>query len=667
MELPEDDEEGEAVVRDQTEAIVDAVKELVRRGAGRRPGLPARRAGDPRHRRRARRDLPRDGSRSCRSTRGSPPPSSTGSSQLAPRRTPRRARHQRRRDLADRARHPVRRRHRRRADLALLRAHQGAAAARSSRSARPRPTSARAAAAASRPASRSGSTPRRTSTARPEFTDPEILRTNLASVILQMTSLGLGDIAPVPVRRAARPAQRHRRRAAARGARRAGLDGRPHGRRRLTKVGRAAGRLPIDPRLARMILEAERLGCVREVLVIAAALSLQDPRERPAEQRPGRPAARAVQGRGLATSSPGSTSGATSRSSSASCRRSAFRRMCKREYLNYLRVREWQDFESQLRQVCKEMKIEVGQPADDARRRRHPPGAAVRAALATSGCSRSGTKDAAGSAARASTSAPAARGSRSSPAAALHRKNPQFLMAGELVETSRLWARQNAAIKPEWAERLGAHLVKRTYSEPHWSQEARRRDGLRAGHAVRRTAGRRPARSATARSTPRSPASCSSGTRWSTASGTTRHRFFDDEPAAARGGRGARAPRPAPRHRGRRAHAVRLLRRPGRRRGGQRRALRPVVEAGAAAAARPADLRPRRCSPTTPPTRCATPDYPEQLAGSEGLTFPISYHFEPGAADDGLTIDVPVATLNRVEADDFSWNVPGLREELVTA
>ena len=132
--------------------------------------------------------------------------------------------------------------------------------------------------------------------------------------------------------------------------------------------------------------------------------------------------------------------------------------MCKREYLNYLRVREWQDFESQLRQVCKEMKIELG-PArrDDARRRRHPPGAAVRPALATSALLEERDQERGRASRRPMREYLGARGARFAifPGSGLRGKNPPFLMAGELVETGRLWARQNAAIKPEWAERLG--------------------------------------------------------------------------------------------------------------------------------------------------------------------------------------------------------------------
>ena len=157
---------------------------------------------------------------------------------------------------------------------------------------------------------------------RPEFTDPEILRTNLASVILQMASLGLGDIARFPF---VEPPDRRNVTAGVQlleelGAVSTAAEARPGVR--LTKVGQRLARLPIDPRLGRMILEAERLGCVREVLVIAAALWIQDPRERPEEHAAaGRPAARPLQGTSRATSSPGSTCGATSRSSSASCRR----------------------------------------------------------------------------------------------------------------------------------------------------------------------------------------------------------------------------------------------------------------------------------------------------------------------------------------------------------
>src|SRR5688572_218856 len=193
---------------------------------------------------------------------------------------------------------------------------------------------------------------------RPLFTDPEILRTNLASVILQMTSLRLGEIARFPF------VEPPDKRTITDGVQLLEELGAIRGEGRLTKVGQRLARLPIDPRLGRMILEAERLGVLRDVLVIAAVLSLQDPRERPVEQRQ-----QADQQHARFTDK---TSDFLTwlnlwrylREQQRELSGSAFRRMCKREHLNYLRVREWQDFESQLRQVCKEMGIQIGKPAE---------------------------------------------------------------------------------------------------------------------------------------------------------------------------------------------------------------------------------------------------------------------------------------------------------------
>src|SRR3954452_2663395 len=193
---------------------------------------------------------------------------------------------------------------------------------------------------------------------RPEFTDPEILRTNLASVILQMTSLGLGDVARFPF---VEPPDRRQVTAGVQLLEELGaLAGSGDDGGRLTRLGRRLARLPIDPRLGRMILEAERLGCVREILVIAAALSLQDPREPPLEAQ-----AQADQLHARFKDPTSDFLGWLNlwqhlRSQQRELSSSAFRRMCKREYLNYLRVREWQDFESQLRRVCRELKIELG-------------------------------------------------------------------------------------------------------------------------------------------------------------------------------------------------------------------------------------------------------------------------------------------------------------------
>ena len=499
---------------------------------------------------------------------------------------------------------------------------------------------------------------------RPEFTDPEILRTNLASVILQMASLGLGDLARFPF---VEPPDRRNVQAGVQlleelGAL-AGTDD------RLTKVGRRLARLPIDPRLARMILEAERLGCVREVVVIAAALSLQDPRERPGADHPQKQAqADQLHARFKAEGSDFLTwlnLWRYLKEQQKELSSSAFRRMCRREFLNYLRVREWQDFESQLRQVCKEMEIKVGQPADN------PDADGIHQALLSGLLSHIGMLEEREKERRGPREYLGARGARFAvfPGSVLHRKNPQFLMAGELVETSRLWARQNAAIKPEWAEQLGAHLVKRTYSEPHWSKK---RASVMAYERVTLYGVPLVADRPVAYGKVDPALSRELFIRHALVYGewNSRHRFLETNRRLLEEAEELE-------HRARRrdivvdehtlfdfydarvgadvvsgAHFDQWWKRE-RQRNGQLLTFDPAM--------------------LTHDTveQISAADYPELWAssgdGGQGLTFPISYHFEPGAPDDGLTIEVPVATLNRVEADDFSWNVPGLREELVTS
>ncbi|WP_205471549.1 ATP-dependent RNA helicase HrpA [Nocardioides sp. SYSU D00038] len=503
--------------------------------------------------------------------------------------------------------------------------------------------------------------------ARPTFTEPEILRTNLASVILQMSSLGLGeagDLARFPF---VEPPDRRNVQSGVQlleelGALRAG---------RLTKVGRRLARLPIDPRLARMILEAERLGCVREVVVIAAALSLQDPRERPEEHRP---QADQLHARFKAEGSDFLTwlnLWRHLKQQQKELSSSAFRRMCRREFLNYLRVREWQDFESQLRQVCKEMKIQVGHPADT------PDADGIHQALLSGLLSHVGLLEerdkaaggASGDRRRGPREYQGARGARFAifPGSVLHRQNPPFIMAGELVETGRLWARQNAAVKPEWAERLAGDLVKRTYSEPHWS---RKRAAVMAHERVTlygvplvadRLVSYGKVDPAVARELFIRHALVQGEWR-------TNHRFY-------RRNLELLAEAEELEHRARRRGIVvdehTLFDFYDARVGAD-------VVSGAhfdqwwkQARREQPDLLTFDPSMLTHDTaeEVRAEDYPEvwRSGDEQGLTFPIRYHFEPGSRDDGLTIDVPVATLNRVEADDFSWNVPGLRHELVTS
>ena len=512
---------------------------------------------------------------------------------------------------------------------------------------------------------------------RPEFTDPEILRTNLASVILQMTSLGLGDVARFPF---VEPPDR--RNVAAGVQLLEELGALSPADSRLTKLGRRLARLPIDPRLGRMILEAERLGCTREILVIAAALSLQDPRERPLEER-----ARADQLHARFTD-PGSdfltwlNLWRHLRTQQREQSSSAFRRMCKREFLNYLRVREWQDFESQLRQVCRELKIDLGkEPAwsrprsteDDTTSAPYDADG-IHQALLSGLLSHIGVLEereprssGGGRAPRGPREYLGARGARFAifPGSVLRRRNPSYVMAGELVETGRLWARQNAAIKPEWAERLGADLVKRSYSEPHWSKK---RAAVLAYERV--TLYGVPLATDRLVSFGKVDAELSRELfirhalvygEWS-----TRHAFYTRNLELLQEAEELE-------HRARRRDIV-----------VDEHTLFDFYDARVGhdvVSGAHFDQWWKQARRTDPELLTFDPkmlthdtveevtesDFPETWQSGAGLTFPISYHFEPGAADDGLTIDVPVATLNRVDAGDFSWNVPGVRHELVTA
>jgi ATP-dependent helicase HrpA len=550
--------------------------------------------------------------------------------------------------------------------------------------------------------------------ARPEFTDPEILRTNLASVILQMASLRLGDIARFPFveppdRRnikagtdlleelgaiATTPLVEEGRSPVTRPGSRDGRQGALLDQRgkgvRLTAVGKRLARLPIDPRLGRMILEAERLGCLRDVLVIAAALSIQDPRERPEEQR--------AQADQLHARFKHETSDFLTwlnlwrhlKQQQRELSSSAFRRMCRREHLNYLRIREWQDYESQLRQVCKEMGLDTRGSSLAAHSTTESDGGGapfdedgIHQALLSGLLSHIGALEE-----RDPSAGPGQRKSRPGerrpmreyvgarnarfaifPGSVLKGRNPDFLMSAELVETSRLWARQNAAIKPEWAERLGAHLVKRTYSEPHWS---RKRAAVMARERVTLYGVPLVADRLVSYGKVDPPVARELFIRHALVQREwdSRHRFLAEN---------ARLLEEAEEleHRARRRDIV-----------VDEETLFDFYDARVGAdvvSGQHFDQWWKRARQKRPDLLTFDPemlthgtadevrahDFPTQWlsgdgTGDTGLTFPISYHFEPGAADDGLTIDVPVATLNRVEADDFSWLVPGLREELVT-
>ncbi|HAS6196369.1 TPA: ATP-dependent RNA helicase HrpA [Vibrio vulnificus] len=293
---------------------------------------------------------------------------------------------------------------------------------------------------------------------RPEFTDPEILRTNLASVILQMTALGLGDIEAFPFVEA--PDKRNI------------LDGvrlleelgainsnAKDPKKRLTAVGKQLARLPIDPRLARMVLEAPRFGCLKEVMIIAAALSIQDPRERPSDKQQ---SADDKHRRFYHEDSDFLTFVNVwnhIQKQQKALSGNQFRRQCKDDYLNYLRVREWQDVYFQIHQSMREMEFKLNSE----------PGSydAVHSAILTGLLSHIGMKD------QEKNEYHGARNARFHifPGSGLFKKQPKWVMSAELVETSKLWGRIIAKIQPEWIEPLAKHLIKRSHSEPHWSKK----------------------------------------------------------------------------------------------------------------------------------------------------------------------------------------------------
>ena len=490
--------------------------------------------------------------------------------------------------------------------------------------------------------------------ARPQFTDPEILRTNLASVILQMTAIGLGDVASFPFLDP--PDIRSVRDGTALLHELGALDpGVKDPRRRLTELGARLAQLPVDPRMGRMILEADGNGCVREVVVIAAALSIQEVRERPVDAQ----AAADELHRRFADQSSDFLAYLNlwnylqDRQQELSS--SAFRRMCHREFLNYLRVREWQDLAGQLRQIARHVGIAVprrdAQPADPERVHR----ALLAGLLSHLGVRESERKDFTG-----------ARGAKFMiwPGSALFAKPPRWVMVGELVETSRLWGRDVAQIEPEWAEQLAAHLVRRTYSEPHWSTK---RAAAMAYEKVtlygvpivsQRLVGYGRVDPELSRELFIRHALVEGDWR-------THHRFFHDNRALL-------ADVGELEHRLRRRDVV-----------VDDETLFAFYDSRI-----PAEVvSGRHFDAWWKKARGAEPDrltFTEDLLLGEHAdtldvaafptTWPVdggelrlTYQFEPGTAADGVSVHVPVSLLAGLDPEVFTWQIPGLREELATA
>ncbi|WP_123915965.1 ATP-dependent RNA helicase HrpA [Georgenia muralis] len=529
--------------------------------------------------------------------------------------------------------------------------------------------------------------------ARPEFTEPEILRTSLAAVILQMAALGLGDVARFPFvdppdTRAVRDGVQLLHEIGA-------LDPEASDpRRRLTPVGRQLAQLPIDPRLGRMLLEGQRNGCAAEVMVVVAALSVQDVRERPAEHQ------QAADEKHRRFADPTSDFLAYLnlwrylRTQQRDLSGSAFRRLCRAEHLNYLRVREWQDVVAQLRQLAKPLGLTlkpIALPHEDD-------------IAATAGSTPDGRPDTARAAVAVGRSADAvaadalhqsllvgllsnlgswderrreyagARGTRFTiwPGSGLSRKTPAWVMAAELVETSRLFARTVARIQPEWVEPVAAHLVRRVYSEPYWSAKqgaamvkekvmlygmtlvadrpvllGRLGDLVLGDLTARELAREMFLRHALV------------GGEW-----RTHHQFYERnrELLAEASEFEARA-----RRRGLVLDEDGLL------------AFYDERVPDDVVSARHFDSWWKRARREDPDLLTFTldllvpgageitgDDFPDTW-GQGDLTLPLTYQFEPGTHADGVTVHVPVEVLARLRPDGFDWMVPGLALDLATA
>jgi len=483
---------------------------------------------------------------------------------------------------------------------------------------------------------------------RPRYTDPEILRTNLASVILQMAALHLGDIGDFPF------LDPPERRSINDGIQVLQELGAFDAAGEITDIGRRLAQLPVDPRLARMIVQADTEGCLPEVLVLAAALSIPDPRERPADREE---AARQKHARFADETSDfmsylnlwGYLRGQRQELSG-----SAFRRMCRQEFLHYLRVREWQDLTAQLRGIAAGIGLRAGPDSAEP-----PAPARVHAALVAGllthvGLREGDTREYLG-----------ARNARFvlAPGSLLTKRPPRWIVVADLVETSRLYGRIGARIEPEIVERVAGHLVARNYSEPHWDAQrgavmafervtlfglvlaARRRVGYAAVDPV-------AARELFIRN------ALVDGD-WQ-----TRHHFFADNTRL-------------------REQLAELEDRARRRDllvGDD--AIYEFYQARIPAevvSARHFDGWWRKQRHRTPDLLTMTrtdllrtpddpggADLPDQWQTGE-VNLPLSYRFEPGAADDGVTVHVPVGVLARLGGAEFGWQVPALREELLTA
>ncbi|ART81325.1 ATP-dependent RNA helicase HrpA [Oceanisphaera profunda] len=482
---------------------------------------------------------------------------------------------------------------------------------------------------------------------RPEFTDPEILRTNLASVIVQMLSLGLGDIGAFPFveapdRKYINDGIRLLEELGAVVPDKADLT--------LTPLGRDLARLPVDPRLARMVLAARDYGCVTEVMVIVAALSIQDPRERPQDKQQ----AAAEQHNRFSDDDSDFMAYINLwqylKEQQKALSNNQFRKLCQKEFLNYLRLREWQDIYSQLRLVVRELGFALNsEPAK---------GDSLHQALLSGMLSQIGMRDG------DKRELLGARNARFilAPNSKLAKKPPRWLMVAELTETHRLYGRTAAKIEPQWLERQAEHLLKSSYSEPYWSKK----QGAVMGFLSQSLFGLPVVVRRRVNYSQVDPALCRElFIRHALVEGElqTRHEFFHHNQALL--------------------DQVETLEHKSRRRD-------VVIDDETLFhfydQKLPADVVSiRHFDKWWQPLQKVQPellhfteemllnDSAEQIAASDypdvwrqkGVTLTLDYQFEPGLEEDGVTAQIPLPLLNQVSSEPFAWQVPGLRRELL--
>jgi ATP-dependent helicase HrpA len=493
--------------------------------------------------------------------------------------------------------------------------------------------------------------------ARPRFTPPEILRTNLASVILQMASLRLGEpeefpfLDPPPARLVA-----------------AGYDtlvelGAMTRRRELTPLGRRMAELPVDPRLARMLLASIEERCVEEVLVIVAVLSVQDPRERlgsgSGDERADAAALAQLRFRDERSDFLGFLAlWKAWRERSSELGSSALRRWCREHALSWLRMREWTDVHRQLRDVLRERIMPTLPGECPPETGVADPNAVHRALLAGLVANLGKLGD------DGEYRGPNGGQFRIHPSSVLAKRSPPWVIAAEIVETSRRFARICARIQSDWVERVAPHLCQRATSEPHWLRDAQQvaaweRVSLGALTVVpRRRVPFGPIDPKAARDIFIQSALVDGELR-TKGSFLERNARLREELAL----RGAKSRHAVPLVEAERLHAFYDERLPADIHSGpsfeswRRRAERSQPDL---LVMRPSDLL-RHDAPTVDDAA-----FPDEI-GCGAVTLPLAYRHAPGEADDGVTVRVPLAAVGALDLDRLEWLVPGLLVEKLTA